>query len=88
MTWTTGFCAVMLLFLIGNFMTNLAFWLDYYGLPPVVFAVLYTLVVFDFNVSDHFCDLRVPPITAVLDSQAKPLGSNYAYVEAATTPPR
>jgi hypothetical protein len=62
--WPSGFYAVLLLFLVGFFMSGLAFWLDRYGLPPVVFAVLYTLSVFYFNAVDHHFDIAVAPASA------------------------
>jgi hypothetical protein len=95
----TGFYALLLLFLIGYFMSGLAYWLDRYGLPPVVFALIYVFVVFYGSVTDHYFEVDIVRATQqpdLLDADAadpdrKPIAEQEkrvnAYVAAATTPP-
>ncbi|MEK6261255.1 MAG: hypothetical protein AABP62_21855 [Planctomycetota bacterium] len=93
--WPTGFCAVLLLFLIGYFMSGLAFWLDRYGLPPVIFAMVYTVAVFYLGVTDHYFEIdNIRPVAISTDEKIQKIRGEVpaeerernAYVAAATRP--
>ena len=86
-TFPTGYCAILILFLIGYFMTIVAFWLDRYGLPPVVFAALYTIFVFYFNVSDHYFEIEVPPAALPREALKEFSGTSNGYAMAASASP-
>jgi hypothetical protein len=84
--WPTGFYAVLLLFLIGFFMTGLAYWLDRYGLPPIVFAVAYVAAGFYLGASDHYFEVDVIPRKAPANQTPDNTNTYVAAAQAVTSP--
>ena len=81
--WPNAFYAVLLLFLIGFFMTGLAYWLDRFGLPPSVFAGLYVLGCFSVGASDHYFEVDVKPRRLTDYSNVVGVDDSNSYVAAA-----
>lgn len=86
LNWPIAFYAVMLLFLVGFFLSGLAYWLDRFGLPPVVFAALYVVGCFWVGASDHYFEVDVKARRLQDHSSEVDADESNAYVVAARGP--
>ena len=86
LNWPTAFFAILLLFLIGFLLSGVAYWLDRFGLPPIVFAAIYLFACFSMGASDHFFEVDVKPRRLKDHLNEKDTDKSNAYVSAGVGP--